>query len=90
MVTNSTHFLAGHEAWVTDGMTGMGQAIAGTRARAGANIAIGGLPAAANFATADYAARAGQVQVPPSPSIEYATVVVLQFRLQAGGHSGAS
>lgn len=45
-------FLAGRTAWVTGGATGIGLATAIALARAGANVAIGSLPAAASIGNA--------------------------------------
>jgi NAD(P)-dependent dehydrogenase (short-subunit alcohol dehydrogenase family) len=50
-------FLEGRGAWVTGGATGMGRAIAIALARAGADLAIGSLPASGKLPDAAYAAR---------------------------------
>jgi 3-hydroxybutyrate dehydrogenase len=53
----SERFLAGRTAWVTGGVTGMGQAIALALADAGADVAIGSLPADRDLPDAAYAAQ---------------------------------
>src|SRR6185295_1042933 len=50
-------FLEGRGAWVTGGATGMGRAIAIALAKAGADMAIGSLPASGKLPDAAYAAR---------------------------------
>jgi len=50
-------FLEGRGAWVTGGATGMGRAIAIALAKAGADLAIGSLPASGKLPDAAYAAR---------------------------------
>jgi NAD(P)-dependent dehydrogenase (short-subunit alcohol dehydrogenase family) len=50
-------FLEGRRAWVTGGATGMGHAIAIALAKAGADLAIGSLPASGKLPDAAYAAR---------------------------------
>jgi 3-hydroxybutyrate dehydrogenase len=50
-------FLAGRVAWVTGGATGMGRAIALALAEAGADVAVGSLPAGSALPAAAYAAR---------------------------------
>ena len=50
-------FLSGRVAWVTGGATGMGRAIALALADAGADVAVGSLPAGSSLPEAAYAAR---------------------------------
>ena len=50
-------FLSGRVAWVTGGATGMGRAIALALADAGADVAVGSLPAGCSLPEAAYAAR---------------------------------
>jgi 3-hydroxybutyrate dehydrogenase len=53
----SERFLGGRKAWVTGGVTGIGRAIALGLAEAGADVAIGSLPADHELPDAAYAAR---------------------------------
>ena len=53
----ATRFLSGRVAWVTGGATGMGRAIALALAEAGADVAVGSLPAGSGLPAAAYAAR---------------------------------
>jgi 3-hydroxybutyrate dehydrogenase len=53
----SERFLVGRKAWVTGGATGIGRAIALGLAEAGADVAIGSLPADHELPDAAYAAR---------------------------------
>jgi 3-hydroxybutyrate dehydrogenase len=50
-------FLAGRVAWVTGGATGIGRACALALAAAGADVAIGSLPASASLGEASYSTR---------------------------------
>ncbi len=58
----AARFLSGRVAWVTGGATGMGRAIALALAEAGADVAVGSLPAGSSLPEAAYAAR-------PEPSV---------------------
>jgi 3-hydroxybutyrate dehydrogenase len=53
----AARFLSGRTAWVTGGATGMGRAIALALAEAGADLALGSLPAGSSLPEAAYAAR---------------------------------
>jgi 3-hydroxybutyrate dehydrogenase len=59
----SGRFLAGRRAWVTGGATGMGRAIALGLAGAGADVAIGSLPAARELPHAAYTARPSETEI---------------------------
>ena len=59
----SGRFLAGRKAWVTGGATGMGRAIALGLAEAGADVAIGSLPADRELPDAAYAARPSTTEI---------------------------
>jgi len=59
----SERFLSGRQAWVTGGVTGMGQAIALALAKAGADVAIGSLPSGAKLPEAAYAAQPSQAAI---------------------------
>ena len=50
-------FLAGRTAWITGGATGIGLACAKTLAAAGADVAIGSLPASASLGEVSYSSR---------------------------------
>ena len=52
----SERFLEGHTAWVTGGASGMGRATALALARAGADVAIGSLPAGVRLPESAYTA----------------------------------
>jgi len=53
----AARFLSGRTAWVTGGATGMGRAIALALAEAGADLALGSLPAGSSLPEAAYAAQ---------------------------------
>jgi 3-hydroxybutyrate dehydrogenase len=56
-------FLSGRRAWVTGGATGIGRACAVALASAGAEIAIGSLPATASLGEASYSTRPSDAEM---------------------------